>query len=183
VRIIIAGEEINFNLKRLIKSKTLRLSVKIGGKVIVTAPVFISLKQIKDFLLQNSSWILGRLHFFKERHDKSVLRGSHKDYLLNKSRALRLVRKKIEKLNQIYKFKFNKVTIRNQHSRWGSCSKHGNLNFNFKLVYLPDELSTYVVAHELCHLKEMNHSSRFWRLVEITISDYREVRKQLKNIY
>ena len=75
----------------------------------------------------------------------------------------------------------NKVTIKAQKTRWGSCSSLGNLNFNWRLIMMPQKIIDYVVVHELCHLKEMNHSSTFWNRVEEIMPDYRNRRKWLKN--
>jgi len=75
-----------------------------------------------------------------------------------------------------------KIAIRNQRSRWGSCSKKGNLNFNYKLVFLPPEVRDYVIVHELCHIKEFNHGRGFWALVAETIPEYKDLRKQLRSI-
>jgi predicted metal-dependent hydrolase len=76
---------------------------------------------------------------------------------------------------------YGRITIRMQKSRWGSCSGKGNLNFNCLLMRTPDEIIDYVVVHELCHLKEMNHSPRFWAEVEKIFPDYKERRKWLKD--
>lgn len=75
----------------------------------------------------------------------------------------------------------NKVTVKTQKSRWGSCSSLGNLNFNWKLIMLPQEIIDYVVVHELCHLKEMNHSRNFWDQVGRVLPDYRKDKEWLKN--
>ncbi|CCZ35950.1 metal-dependent hydrolase [Firmicutes bacterium CAG:646] len=77
---------------------------------------------------------------------------------------------------------YGRVTLREQKTRWGSCSSKGNLNFNWKLILLPLELLDYVVVHELAHRKEMNHSAAFWKVVEEVLPDYRERRKALKEI-
>ena len=107
-------------------------------------------------------------------------KGSKSEYLKYKNQALELVRNKLEHFNQFYNFKYNKVTVRNQSTRWGSCSKSGNLNFNYKLALLPENLVDYVVVHELCHLGEFNHSKNFWDLVARTVPDYKKRRQELR---
>lgn len=108
-------------------------------------------------------------------------KGSTKKYLLHKESARKLVHERLEYFNQFYGFKYNKVAIRNQKTRWGSCSKRGNLNFSYKLALLPPHLADYIIVHELCHLKEFNHSQAFWDLVAQQFLDHKELRKKLKN--
>ena len=107
-------------------------------------------------------------------------KGSKSEYLKYKDQALILVKNKLEHFNQFYNFKYNKVTIRNQSTRWGSCSRRGNINFNYKLALLPESLTDYVVVHELCHIGEFNHSKDFWNLVAKTMPDYKERRQELR---
>lgn len=116
----------------------------------------------------------------RRRRRVGRLGGSHREYLLHKSKAHQLVKKKIEELNGRYNFSCQKFVIRNQKSRWGSCSSRGVLNFNYKLVFLPEHLTDYLIVHELCHLKEMNHSRRFWNEVARAIPDYPRRRRELK---
>ena len=97
-----------------------------------------------------------------------------------REKAEEAIRDRLDFFKDHYHFKFHKVTFRNQKSRWGSCSHKGNLNFNWRLIMAPIEVIDYVVVHEMCHLKEMNHSSRFWKLVEETQPDYKKTRKWLK---
>lgn len=85
-------------------------------------------------------------------------------------------------LNEIYGFVYNRVAIRNQRTRWGSCSKKGNLNFNYRIASLPFHLADYIIVHELCHLREFNHSQNFWNLVAQVIPDHRERRRELRGI-
>ena len=79
--------------------------------------------------------------------------------------------------------KFNKITIRKQRTRWGSCSSNGNLNFNLLLICLPRELIRYVVWHELAHVKEKNHGRAFWELVAREFQNYREIKKKLSEYW
>ena len=101
-------------------------------------------------------------------------------FLAYKSQALFIAQEKIAHFNQFYNFSVGKITIRNQKTRWGSCSKKGNLNFNYKLALLPTDLADYLVVHELCHIGEFNHSQNFWNLVGKTIQDYEKRRAELK---
>lgn len=101
-----------------------------------------------------------------------------------RKKAEEVIHDRLQFFNEHYDFKYNRVTLRNQKSRWGSCSRLNNLNFNWRLIMAPIEVIDYVIVHEMCHLKEMNHSPRYWRLVAETIPDYKEVRKWLrKNHY
>ncbi len=99
-----------------------------------------------------------------------------------KEEARKLVRERVEFFNRIYGFKYNKIFIKNTKSRWGSCSTKRNLNFNYRIVFLPSKLADYLIAHELCHLKEFNHSKRFWGLVSLAVSDFKKLRKELKGV-
>ena len=75
---------------------------------------------------------------------------------------------------------YSKITVRDQQSRWGSCSSRGTLSFNYRLIFAPTEVLDYVVVHELCHLTHMNHSKDFWNMVERIMPDYRTHKKWLK---
>lgn len=105
-----------------------------------------------------------------------------KKYLKYKEVARELVARRLEYFNQHYKYKIGRVAIRNQRSRWGSCSSKGNLNFSYKIVFLPQELQDYIVVHELCHLGQFNHSQKFWDLVGETIPDYKKLLLKLRKI-
>jgi len=105
-----------------------------------------------------------------------------KHYLEHKELTRSLVQQRIEHYNQHYKFGFNRIAIKNQRRCWGSCSSLKNLNFNYKLYFLPAHLQDYIVVHELCHLQELNHGEHFWSLVEQKIPNYKEAIQQLKVI-
>lgn len=109
--------------------------------------------------------------------------GGRREYKKLKERARFLIHAYLTRINQVYSFSFNRVCVKNHKSRWGSCSKKRNLNFNYKIVHLPAELAEYIVAHELCHLQELNHSRNFWDLVAKAVPDYKERRRKLKAVF
>ncbi len=96
--------------------------------------------------------------------------------------ARKLVHMKLEYFNQFYNFSYKKVFIKNQKTRWGSCSSNNNLNFNYRIVDLAPELQDYLIVHELCHLQEFNHGKAFWDLVATQIPNYETLRKKLHHI-
>lgn len=100
----------------------------------------------------------------------------HREY------ARRFVHVRISQLNAVYNFSFNRIAIRNQRTRWGSCSKQKNLNFNYRVALLPPHLADYIIVHELCHLQELNHSPDFWALVSRAVPNHRELRRELRGI-
>lgn len=89
---------------------------------------------------------------------------------------------RLKELADAHGFTYNRVVIKNNISNWGSCSAKGNINLNLRLLTLPQELQDYVMLHELCHLKELNHSPRFHALLEQVCPGHRELEKQLKQI-
>lgn len=105
---------------------------------------------------------------------------ARKHYLEHREPARRLVHKRINQWNQHYCYAFGRVSIKMVKSRWGSCSSHRNLNFNYKIMFLPEHLQDYIIVHELCHLAQMNHSENFWELVRETIPDYKRCISELK---
>lgn len=95
--------------------------------------------------------------------------------------ALVDIPQRVKKFAPIVGVEYGRITIRMQKSRWGSCSSKGNLNFNCLLMAMPEEIRDYVVVHELCHRKQMNHSDKFWAEVEKVLPDYKASRKWLRD--
>lgn len=107
-------------------------------------------------------------------------RRSRRDYAKYKEAARALAHARLAHFNQAYGFAIGRVAIRNQKTRWGSCSKRGNLNFSYRIALLPPVLADYVIVHELCHLGEFNHSPAFWALVARACPDHRALRRALR---
>ena len=110
-------------------------------------------------------------------------RGRRSHYLKYREAARALAHARLKHFNNSYGFTLRKVFIKNHKSRWGSCSSRGNLNFNYKIAFLPPHIADYIFVHELCHLKHFNHSTQFWALVVQTTPNYKVLRKQLRAIH
>lgn len=121
-----------------------------------------------------------RIRLRKVRRVRRGLAGTVAEYRRHKESARAFVHARLHALNQQYGFVWKRVAIRNSRSRWGSCSQKANLNFHYKLLLLPEPLADYVIVHELCHLAELNHSPRFWALVEKVVPDWKARRKALR---
>ncbi len=169
--------KVNFRKNRL--SKSIRISVSSDGDILVTRPIFVPERIAVNFFNQKKEWIEERLKKIPKQKNRCF---DCKDYKKNKERAKILLKDKIDYWNKFYGFDFNKVSVRNQKTRWGSCSSKKNLSFNYRIIFLTKELQDYLVVHELCHLKYMNHSKDFWSLVAETVPDYKECTKKLRKI-
>lgn len=105
-----------------------------------------------------------------------------KHYLQYKVLAKDMIKERLDYWAVLCGVEVKRVAIRNQKTRWGSCSAHGNLNFNYKLLFLPACLSDYIIVHELCHLKELNHGENFWFLVQKQLPNYKDLIQDLRKI-
>lgn len=181
-KIILCNREIEYQLRRSWRAQRMRMAVYCGGELVVTVPRSFSESLAEKFIREKAEWVVGKIEYFRKFKNKVFLGSNRREYLKNKKVALELARAKVAHFSEIYKLEYNRISIRNQRTRWGSCSKKGNLNFNFKIIQLPERLADYIIAHEICHLKEFNHSRNFWNLVEMAIPDYRNAIKELKKL-
>lgn len=162
------------------RSRKISITVKTDGTVRVTHPWFESANRIIKFVESKIGWIEDKVRFFKSRHPILSTKHTRSEYVEYSKAALVLVKSRLEYFNKHYNFEYKGVSIKNQKTRWGSCSSKKNLSFNYKVIFLPPKLQDYLVVHELCHLKEMNHSKRFWDLVGERVGDYKTLSKSLR---
>ena len=169
---------------KIIKSnrKSLSIEVKKDLRIIVRAPLFISNRDIEKFIADKSVWIEKTIEKVKVRNEqeKSMPKFTTEEIHNLADKALEIIPKRVDYYAKIMGVSYGRITIRNQVSRWGSCSAKGNLNFNCLLMLCPIEVLNYVVIHELCHIREMNHSRRFWSLVERFCPEYKQHKAWLK---
>lgn len=159
--------------------RTLALEVKADGSILVRAPMRLGMPKIRAFVAEQSAWIEKQLQ--KRKTAQAVPRLSPEELDLLRKEAAILFPARAAIFASMIGVDYGKLSIRCQKTKWGSCSAKGNLNFNVLLMLAPPEVLDYVVVHELCHRKEMNHSERFWSLVEQVLPDYRARRKWLKD--
>ncbi len=171
--------DFEYSLRHSTRAKRVTLTVFPEGRVVVTIPPRASERTVLRFLQEYAPWVRRQLSGTKQYDNCVFLPAGRRDYLRNKERARAFVHTVIHRYNPHYGFDFNRIAIKNMYSNWGSCSAKKNLNFNYKIIHLPSHLAEYIVVHELCHLKEMNHSNRFWSLVARTIPDHKTCRKEL----
>ncbi len=171
---------------RIVRSrrKTMEIRVHEDLTVTVRAPLRMSEEKIREFLRKKEGWILRSFRKMEEARLRLEEEGScppgPEEIRELKEQALRVIPEKVSYYAGILGVTYGRITLRAQKTRWGSCSAQGNLSFNCLLMLAPPEVLDYVVVHELCHRKEMNHSQRFWEEVEKVLPGYREPRKWLK---
>ena len=164
------------------KRKTLGLEIKPDGRVIARAPMRMKQSEIDRFINEKSDWIekhLQRLQAAQKQNGAEKLTDAEIQALADK--ALKYIPQRVEYYAKIIGVDYGRITIRNQKTKWGSCSSKGNLNFNCLLMLTPPEVIDSVVVHELCHRKEMNHSKRFYDEVLKAYPEYKKWNKWLKD--
>lgn len=174
----------NFEDVRVIRSdrKSFCLEISPRSEVILRVPKRAGEDSIRAFFDGKSKWLEKHLAMIKER-GRDVPLGkdlTDKEMRELKAEAKDFIAQRVKHFAEVMGTAYKSVSIRCQKTRWGSCSAKKNLSFNCLLLLLPSELLDYVVVHELCHLKHMNHSQAFWSEVEKFLPDYKKRRALLK---
>jgi len=170
----------------VIRSKRKTISIRINPDLSITvrAPRYATQKDIERALRQNESWICRHMEQMKKKKEQYERLAEEKltpeETRMLADQALKIIPGRVEYFAGKACVTYGRITIRNQKTRWGSCSSKGNLNFNCLLMLAPPAVLDYVVVHELCHRKEMNHSKAFWAEVEKILPDYRDADAWLK---
>lgn len=163
--------------------KSIAIQIKPNGTVVLRAPYGVPKKEINRILEEKRSWIEEHLQEIATRQaqQQSVPKFSIDEINELANKALKYIPERVKYFAPIVGVNYSRITIRNQKTRWGSCSAKGGLNFNCLLMLTPPEVIDYVVVHELCHRKEMNHSPAFWAEVENVLPNYKAAKKWLKD--
>ena len=166
------------------KSRRTTISVQItpDQKLLVKAPAYTSIKEVEDFLRKKRDWIIKQINRTKVTSQQAAQMGilSDKEIRKLKRDAKKIIPERVEYYAKLSGITYNRIFIRLQKSRWGSCSIEGNLNFNALLALMPLEVLDSVVVHELCHRRHMDHSKAFYDEVLKIFPDYKKWDKWLK---
>lgn len=164
--------------------KTIGIRVNPDLSVTVKAPYFLANREIERVMREKENWIIKTADKIKAAQE--ALKNEEINYLTNEElekladEALAVIPGRVKYFSEMMGVSYGRITIRNQKTRWGSCSSKGNLNFNCLIMLAPSEVIDYLVVHELCHRKQMNHSKAFWSEVEKILPDYRQSVSWLK---
>ena len=164
---------------RLIRSdrRTLALQIR-EGEILVRAPKRASVSMVREFVCSHGAWIEKTMA--RQQRDALPEPANEEERKRLRKKAREVIQSRAAHYARQMGVTYNRIFIKEQKTRWGSCSTSGNLNFNWKLILTGDEQLDYVVVHELAHLKQMNHSPQFWQEVEKVLPDYKERRRRLK---
>lgn len=179
----LAEKNIAYTLRLSPRAKRMRFTVSAGGVFVVTAPKRVPQSFVEKMLRTRAVWIIEqieRLSKVTAPKPRLSVKEQKAIYKTHKAAALLLAERRVQHLNQHYGFSYRKISIRDQKTRWGSCSKKGNLSFSYKIALMPEYLADYIIVHELCHLGSFDHSAKFWSLVAQKVPNHKALRKELR---
>ena len=173
----------DIQIHQLIRSRrrTISLMINTEAKLIVRAPHKVSEERILFLLSKKADWIQKKQEFFRNRSKTPKITLSKQEIHAAKERLRDTLNQRVGHFANLAQLSYNQIKISNARTRWGSCSGHTrNLMFNWRLALMPPRILDYIVVHELMHLKQANHSRRFWAEVERMIPDYKQDERWLK---
>ena len=177
--LITNGEVLSYCVRKSFRAKRVSVTLGYDGAISVTLPHRTPVTAAEHFLKEKARWVIRTRARAVERIVIAP-ESTPAFYRQHKRRAKRLIGERVAHFNQSYGFAFSRISIRNQKTRWGSCSSKKNLQFNYRLIFLPPHLLDYVVVHELCHLTVTNHGARFYASMTKTIPEHKAYERQLR---
>lgn len=173
-KILLHNRSVEYETRKSLRAKRLRIAVFYNTRVIVTIPRGVRSKIVEKYIIKKSKWIVSKIDFYSSLPLYKSLKLKQEDYFKYKGRAFEIAQTQINYFNKYYDYNYKEILIKNYKTRWGTCSRNGNLSFNFRITHLPSDIRDYIIVHELCHIKESNHSRKFWNLVAKSIPNYKK---------
>jgi predicted metal-dependent hydrolase len=168
--------EVTFERSR--KAKYVNISVKPFNLIRVAVPVGVSIAVAKEIAEAKAGWIKHQMYTMKQAEQAYANLETNHDPI-NRADAKKKIIRRLNELSMAHDIPFNKVFVRNQKTRWGSCSARKNISLNIKITRLPDDLMDYVIVHELVHIRHHNHSKSYWRELGRIVGNAKELDEQL----
>lgn len=162
------------------RARRMRLSVHPDGRAVLTVPERHTAADKERFLAASAEWLARTYEKVSSRKNLVALPTGRRSFNQHKERARGIIEARTAELARAHGFEFSRIYVRDQKTRWGSCSRNRNLSFNYRIALLPERVMDYVIVHELSHLRHFNHSHMFWNCVEAMLPDYKRLRKELK---
>jgi len=165
--------------ERSTRAKRINISVRPFKGVRVAVPYRISFEKAIEFAGTKKGWIKKNLNKMRQmEQDYKILSIKFSD--IDRNEARKILVKRLDELAKEHGFRYNRIFIRNQKTRWGSCSSKNNISLNIKLVRLPEKLTDYVIIHELVHTRIKSHNKKFYAELEQIINDRKSLDQELK---
>lgn len=183
IKCFMVSSELPYQIRRYKGSRSVRIRIDTSGVVRVSAPWRASLRMVANLVKSKMAWIVEVRRKLQLTVGEKIGVGTIDEYKRHKRVALQLVEARLKHFNLHYGFAIGQLSIRNQHSRWGSCNRVGNLSFNYRIVLLPPELQDYLVVHELCHIAEHNHAPAFWLKMQETLPQAKKLKIELRSLH
>lgn len=180
--LLVLDKTIEYSIKESKLAQRMRVAVYADGDVVATKPIKTSPDILRNFIESKKHWIAKKLEQRKIQIVPELKENSRIHFLKNKIEAREFVKAKLDKWSKKLELEYAGFKVKQLKSRWGSCSSKKELSFNYKILFLPEIMQDYIVVHELCHLKEMNHSKKFWALVENLLPNYLTIKEKIKKI-
>jgi len=174
-----SGTIAEYEIRKSRRAKRSSLTLYPDGRLVAVIPWFRTTLTAIRLVNQHKAWIEKQLKKIKVKPNRTLPSITKRNRHIYAKQASLLFTTRVEYFSKLHGFNYNRVCTKIMRSQWGSCSPKKNLNFNIKLIFLPEDLIDYIVVHELCHLKEMNHGRRFWNLVTNILPDYKAREKRL----
>ena len=167
------------SLERSKRAKRISITIKPFRGIRVAVPYRSSFEKAEEFTYSHRAWIRKHLKRVKQYESKYHENASKVDKI-DRGKAKTILVNRLRYLAENYRYPYNRVFIRNQKTRWGSCSAKNNISLNMKLVMLPDALVDYIILHELVHTRKKNHSKSFWSEVDKLVDNSKQLRSRLR---
>lgn len=172
----------HYTIVRSDRYRNISISVKPDTTVHVKSPTYLDLATIEKFIETKIDWIERNIEKMKQKTRIDTGHDATKHYQAHLQFARETLSERLNYWSKCMQIRYKSLTIRNQKTKWGSCSNTGRINLSYKIIFLPKKIQDYILVHELSHIVHLNHSKQFWLLVEKYIPDYKILRTRLKNI-